>query len=290
MKKHAIMGFAAILLLLPGCQEGQFDDQLKDIAVKQNTHEKDLNQIAWKMEGVTRRLERIEGSLEKLSPASGSPEAPTTVETEPLGPQVVEFKDTPEYKQIVARLSTIQQELSLTQSNLVGTEEDAATQRERAQMTDPAQMMQAMRDPKQLSSRLDALVQNFAQNIEDPVKRQQFEAEVHQFKRSLSQNVTDQQLYQQVYNDLTERLNAEQNERAREYIQREIRSLESASGEELAGRLDRYTRLQNFRQLRDLTQTYEIPREVLLDSGLPAMGGQPGRPEGRRGQGRGGRR
>lgn len=289
MKRCAIVGIAASLLILSGCEEKTFDQRLVDIAVKQGEHEDNINRLASRVEGIDRRLEEIQQSLEKIAPASGSPQPAEASEATASQPQVVEFKETPEYKQIATQLASIQQRLNATQSSLAKTQADAGEQQRRAQLRDPRQAMRAISNPQELNERLDNLLQKFGQKIEDPVKRQQFEADMNQFKRNLSQNPSTNELYQQVVGGLTERLNNEQNDRSREWIQREIKSLESASDEELAGRLERYQRMQTMRQVRDLSSKYNIPRETLMDSGLPAMGRDSRSPRGGRG-GRGGGR
>ncbi len=283
MKQYAIVGLAAFLLALVGCEEKTFDQRLVDITVKQGEHEDQISRIATRIEGVDRRLEEIQQTLEKIPPASGAPEPVKVVEEEATEPEVVEFKDTPEYKQIVAQLSTIQQQLNLTRSGVEKAQQDAASERERAQLRDPRQAMSAMTNPQEMNKRLDLLLQNFGQKIQDPQKRQQFEADLNRFRQSLSGSRSAQDLYAQIADDLNERLLNEENERSRERIQRELQSLESASGEDLEGRLDRYQRMQTFRQIRDLTTTYNIPRETLQDSGLPAMGRGSGPSRGGRG-------
>ncbi len=288
MKEYVVVGITALVLILVGCEKESFDQRLVDIAVNQGDQEDDIGLLARRVEGIDRRLQVIQQSLDKITPPSGAPETPKATEEQTTELPVVEFKDAPEYKQIVALLSGVQQQLNLTQSNLVETQENIANQEERDQMRDPRQAMTVISNPQQLSERLDSLVRNFGQAIEDPVRRQEFEAEVHQFRRSLSENPSTRELYQQTMDELTQRLNNEQNDRAREWIEREIRSLESATGEELAGRLERQTRFQNLRQLRDLTRKYDIPRDALTDAGLPAMGREEGRSREGRGQ-RGGR-
>jgi len=287
MSKYVIAVVCALLLGIIGCEEKKFDRRLVDIAIEHEKQGEEVKKLAGRVEGITGRLEQIEQSLGKISPPSGSTAAPTSAETKTSGPQVVEFKETPEYKQIVAMLSSIQQQVNQAQSSVAATRDDAARERERARLRDPGEMMRAMNDPNQLSGRLDTLLQNFSPKIQDSALRRQFETDVLQFKRGLSAGQSTEELHQRVVAELTERLNNEQNERSREFMNRELQSLQSASGEELAGRLERYTRFQTFRQLRELSEKYNIPREVLTDVGLPAMGGDFGG-RGGRGPGRGG--
>jgi hypothetical protein len=289
MNRYVMVGTASLFFLVVGCEEQNYDKELIDAAADQANQEKEIERIARRIEGLDGRLEEIQQSLEKIAPPAGAPPAVEATEEDSSEPRVVEFKDAPEYKQIVGVLSAIQQNVNRARVSLDEARREAQARQQETQPVNPAEMMQVMRDPQELSSRLDVLAQNFAQRIEDPVKRQQFEAELYQLKRSLAENISPEQYNRQVLGDLTQRLQSEQSDRAREWIEREIQSLQSASGEELAGRLERYQRMQTFRQMRDLTTRYDIPRDVLTEAGLPAMGGEfRGGPGGRdsRGQGR----
>jgi hypothetical protein len=292
MSKYAIVAVVAAMLLLLGCQKEESDDRLIEVAVKQDKHKADIDKLSERIAGFEKRLVRIQQSLEKLPQPTGSPEPATTAEEESTEPKVVAFKDTPEYGDIAVKLSAIQQQLTLTQSGLAETKDDMAREQELERLRDPAESWRVMNDPQEMNRRLALLSQNFAQKIEDPAKRQQFEVDVEQLKRSFSERPSTQELYQQTIADLTERLNNEQNERAREFVQNEIRSLETASAEELEGRLERYSRFGTMRQLRDLQSKYDIPRETYGDAGLPSMGmGREGfRRGGREGGGPQGRR
>ncbi len=272
MGKHTIGAAILTMLLLLGCQEKGSDENLIEVAVEQEKQTGEIENLSQRVEGFDNRLVRIEQSLERLPEAMGAPDPAPTTEEETTEPKVVAFKDTPEYGDIAAKLSAIQEQLSLTQSSLVGTQEDIAREQELERLRDPAEAQRIMNDPQEMNRRLTLLAQNFVPTIQDPVTRQQFEVDVEQLKRSLSERPTTQQLYQQTVADLTERLNNEQNERAREFIQRQIESLETATSEELEGRLERYSRFGTMRQLRDFQAKYDIPREVYTNSGLPSMG------------------
>jgi len=280
MKTYVIIGIASFFLMLVGCEKDSSDEGLIEITVQQKTQRDDLKRIATRIDGVERRLEEIQQSIDKIPPASGTPEPSTVGEGQTDGPKVVEFKDTPEYGRMAAQLSAIQQRLTLTGGGLTETQQDIIREQEQARLRDPAQAMRAMSDPQEMDRRLTTLAQNFVPTIQDPVKRQQFEADLQQLKRSLSENPSTQELYQRTVSNLTERLNNEQNERAREFIQRQVQSLETASAEELEGRLERYSRFDTMRQLRDIQSKYDIPRETYRDAGIPSMGMERGGPRG----------
>ena len=290
MGKYSVVGTMAALLILAGCGDEGSDERLINIAVEQEKQKEEIDTASRKIEGFERRLVEIKESLAKIPPPTGAAEPGKTTETETSGPKVVEFKDAPEYGQIVAQISAIQQKLNLTESRLVQTERNIAREQEQARLRDPAQAWQAMNNPQELGDRLTRLAQNFSPRIEDAARRQQFEMEVEQLKQNLSYTPSTQELYQRVVSDLTERLNNEQNDRAREFIERQMQSLQAASAEELEGRLERYRRFESFRQLRELQQKYDIPRETYRDAGLPSMGRERRAPQGGDRRGPGGRR
>jgi len=276
MLRFGIVTVTVCLLILPGCQKEQSDTRLVEIAVEQDNQKGSIEKMTERVEGFEKRLGAIQESLEKVALAVGTPDQTKTTETTKSEPKVVEFKDAPEYKQIMAHLATIQQRLNATQGELTQTRQDIASQQEQETIRDPGAAWQAMTNPQEMTRRLDLLSQKFGQGIQDPTRRQQFDADMLQLKRSLLENPSPQELHQRVSSDLTERLNREQDERSREFIQRQLQELQSASGEDLQGRLNRYSRFQTFRQLREFQQKYDIPRDAFTNAGLPAVGGGEG--------------
>jgi hypothetical protein len=286
MARYAVLWVVMALLLFGGCGKESSDSRLIEVGIKQDEHKGNIDRLSRRIEGFDRRLVRIQDSLKQLPEPTGAPDPAATAEEESTEPKVVEFKETPEYARIVAQLSAVQQQLALAESRLTQTQTQIAEEERRRQLQDPAEAFRAMNDPQEMNRRLSLLAQNYAGKIQDPVRRQQFEVDVEQLKRKLSERPSTQELYQQVASSLTERLNAEQNDRAREFIQRQIQELQTASGEDLQGRLERYQRLEVTRELRDFQTNYNIPREALSEAGLPAMGGERAAPA--RGGDRGG--
>lgn len=272
MTKYAVLWVVMALLLFGGCGKESSDSRLIDVGVKQDEHKGEINRLSRRIEGFDRRLSQIQDSLKQIPEPTGATEPAATAE-DSTEPKVVEFKDTPEYARIAAQLSAVQQQLALTESRLNETQAEIVAEEQRRQLQDPAEAFRAMSDPQEMNKRLSLLAQNYAGKIQDPVKRQQFEVDVEQLKRKLSETPSTQELYQRVASSLTERLNAEQNDRAKEFIQRQIQELQTASGEDLQGRLERYQRMEVTRELRDFQTNYDIPREALSEVGLPAMGG-----------------
>jgi hypothetical protein len=256
MKTCVVVGMVVGLLILSGCKKETSDERLVGISVSQKKQEQ-------RIERLENTLTEIKQSLDKIGAATGSP-APA----EGKEGQVADFRETPEYGQIMAALSALQQA------------QQEMAQRVPAQQGGPAQDWRRMNDPQEMDKSLGLLAQNFAPKIADPVKRQQFEADVAQLRANLSKTRTTQELYQQLTASLTERLNNEQDERARQFLEMQLATLETGSAEELEARLQRYQRTETTRQLRELQQTYNIPRQTLRDAGIPAMGPMGGPPGG----------
>ena len=261
MRGYVVVGIVIILSALIGCKKETSDDSLANVIVNQKKQEGEISSISARVEKVEKTLAEVQKSLQKPPAPVGLP-APT-VSTEG-GAQ--DFRNTQEYAQILAALTDVQK-----------TYQEIAQERAQEELRDPRQAFQAMNDPQEMDRRLSLLVQNFAGRIEDVAKRQQFEADVQQLKQNLTTPATVQQLYERRTAELTARLNEEQDQRRKEFIQRELTSLQTATADELEQRLDRYQRSDTMNQLRELQQTYNIPGDVLRDSGIPTMGrGGPG--------------
>jgi hypothetical protein len=271
MRRCAVVVAVLLLLALIGCKEETFNGRLAaDVAVNQKKQEREIATISGKVEQLEKTLAEIQKSLEKPVAAIGTP--PPAASTEGSG---VDFRSTQEYAQMVAALSEMQE-----------MRRQIVEERAQQELRDPRQAFQAMGNPQEMDRRLTLLSQNFVSRIEDPAKRQQFEADLQQLRQTIATPMSVNELYQRRTAELTARLNEEQDERRKEFIQRELTSLQSATAEQLEQTLDRYQRSSTMSQLRQLQQTYDIPRDVLQNSGIPTMGGgdRGGFQRGQRGQ------
>ena len=282
MRRNVVVGMVVLLLVLIGCKQETSDDRLVDIAVNQKKQERDMINMSGRIEQLEKTLVKIQQSLEKPGLASGAPATAASREGSAL-----DFRNTPEYAQIVESLSAVQQRLDTTQSSLSQTQQNIAREQELEQLRDMGQAFRAMGNPQEMDRRLTLLVQNFAPKIEDAVKRQQFEADVQQLRQSVASPSSVDELYQRRTAELTARLNEEQDQRRRQFIERELSSLQTASAEDLQQRFERYQREDTMRQVRELQEKYDIPSETLRDSGIPSMGRGPGGFPGRSGRGPG---
>jgi hypothetical protein len=272
MRRCAIVVMVVLLSALIGCKEETADESLADIVVNQKNQEREIATLSGKIEGLENAVAEIRQSFEKPAATIGVPAPTVTTEG---GAQ--DFRNTQEYAQILAMLTDVQK-----------THQEIAEERAREELRDPRQAFRAMNDPQEMDRRLTLLAQNFSGRIEDVARRQQFEADVQQLKQAFASPPTVQELIDRRTAELTARLNEEQDQRRKEFIQRELTSLQTATAEQLEERLDRYQRSETMSQVRELQETYDIPREILQDSGIPTMGrGGPGGFQGGRAGGRG---
>ena len=198
LKRLGFAVLAATLLITVGCERGESDKRLIDIAVKVEKQGARVDQIGTRMEGIEASLAEIRASLQRAEPAVRG-------ET-----QAVDFRDTPEYKQMAAALSAVEQQLNITQSGLAETQEEFEKEQEVAKKKAAQKKpFGGVNDPQKLTEKLDSLAQSFALGVNDPVRRQELEAEVEQLKRDLSDNLSAHELYEPLVSDLTERLNSE---------------------------------------------------------------------------------
>lgn len=153
---------------------------------------------------------------------------------------------------------------------------------------DPKEIWEAMGNPKELTRRLDSLVEAFPRTIPDEQKRGEFLQEAEALKETIGREMSEQELYQLVRSRFSNRIESTTNEREKGWLQRELEALDRSSGEERKGMIDRFVRFYNIRVLFDLAQKYSIPREEMVRHGLAFIGyrgrppGEPGRSEGDR--------
>ncbi len=146
---------------------------------------------------------------------------------------------------------------------------------------DPAQMWQALGDPKELGGRLDKLAESFAPTILDAARREEFLKEVAQLKEKIGKHISEEELYNRVRGWFSERLAEATNEREKNWLREQLEALERSDGRDRSERLGRFVRIENIKALHDFGQKYSIPREEMVKRGLGFVGyrhGPPGKP------------
>ncbi len=210
----------------------------------------ETSQILKKLSEIDQRLDRIERSVQELQRAVSRVKA---------GEGTIDVRQTPEYQALKERLEGLQEKAR---------EEPLKTLSE---------IWQAMGDPKELTRRLDMLVETFSPTISDADRRGEFQRHVQALKEKMGREVSGEELYEEVRGKLLERLRITGNEREKAWLRREVDALEKSQGEDRRERIARYVRIGNIRALQELANKYSIPRDQMVKCGL-AFVGHEGRP------------
>lgn len=164
--------FATLTLSLTfGCRKEEPNKLQANIALRQETQEARIWRVAGRMDRIERKLDEILTSAKKANMAPGQAEGP-----ESAASKRNRLKQLPAYKQLVAAVSAIQEHLNLAQSDIA----EVANEIERERRRDPRQRI-ALRDPREIIERLDALVESSEQKVEDPTGTQELEADPEQW-------------------------------------------------------------------------------------------------------------
>ncbi|MBN1917335.1 MAG: hypothetical protein JW889_05455 [Verrucomicrobia bacterium] len=174
-----------------------------------------------------------------------------------------------------ADLATVAQELARTRQQVADMIREREAEKELEALRDPRQAWDAMGDPEQLVARIDRFAAAHADNIEDVSVREQFLADVQALRHQIEAQVhlTPEQKAQEYRSRLTDLLNAETDERRRQWYEGQLTVLNSANEEAVNELLDRGLRMDNARAIGELANKYEVPRDTLRDSGLVSFGG-----------------
>jgi hypothetical protein len=270
-KGTAIVTIAALCLW--GCGRSSNERRVGELVQKQGKHTEQISQMSEKINTIEDKLGKIERSITDLV-AAGAGGGPGT------GAGMVvqsDFASTKEYQDIMQHIGTLQELVGVTQQEFVSFREEGMQAREREALRDPRTAWQAMSDPKQLSQRLDLLVKNFSGKIDDAVTRDQFVTDVENLKSKYSAQLSPQEKQEQARSLISEALGGTTNEWMTRMLEGQLRSLDEATPEQLNERVDRILQVQKMREIGEVTQKYNVPGDVVRDSGLVSFGrGGPG--------------
>jgi Trp operon repressor len=137
-----------------------------------------------------------------------------------------------------------------------------------------------MQNPDVMNKNLDTFAAEYSKRIEDPIQKSEFEQDIANLKEMVGK-IDDPDLYDYVYNGLATRLAEATSERQQERYTRMMESLENTQNEEeLQERLTRYATFGNMREIRNISEKYNIPNRTLREYGLSVRrpgGGRRGR-------------
>lgn len=265
-------------LCLWGCGKGSTSKRVDELVIRQGEHDQKISQTSRKIDAVDEKLTRIEKSVNALL-ARGSGAASTERAQVAVSSN---FASTKEYQDITRQIGVVQEQLATVQQEFADLRARETQGGAQDALRDRGSAWRAMGEPKELSQRLDNLARNFSGRIADPATRTQFVNELENMKGRYGAQLSPEQKREQARALVSEAISSTQDERARGWMEGQLRSLDEAgSPEELTERADRVIQFQRMREIGELTRKYNIPQEVVRDSGLVSFdrggpGGGPG--------------
>jgi len=248
-----------------GCLKSGDGDRVNRLLAEQKEHARQISQISKKIDTVDEKLGGIEKSINALVGAASRT-------TSAKGQELVvasDFASTKEYQDIMQLMGVLQEQVAMVQGDFAGFQDNQRVAREREALRDRGAAFQSLGQPGEMSRRLDILVKNFSGNIADAATRSQFVQDVETVKASLFVSLSPQEKLQRARALLSETINAASNDRLRGMLERQLRSLDEAQGgEEQGERADRVVQYQKLREIASLAREYNIPGDVVRDSGL----------------------
>ena len=287
MRKAVVVMIMAGALLMAGC--GASQRELNELRTEQN---RGLDQLRAEVQALAAQVGRLRADLRDLDAdlfelsgqfgygftgeGSGEPFETTESETRtrpPSGSSVVEEVAVEPLQ--VETLGELAEEVAKLRAEVATLRQQIAAERETAELQDPRKTWEAMNDPKKLSWRLDRFATTWSVNIEDDAQRAEFVDDVTALKGRLEEraNLSTDELVNHYRAKLTERVNAETNQRMRLWYEQELRMINQGDERVIASKLKTYVRYDTAQGLKELAEKYKISNEDLRSNGLQTYGG-----------------
>ncbi|NQT82368.1 hypothetical protein HQ563_05055, partial [bacterium] len=153
-------------------------------------------------------------------------------------------------------------------------EEQVGKRREREALRDQGAAWRAMGEPDELSRRLDILLKNFSGNIEDPLAGEAFAADVEEMKSKYLTPLSPEQKREEARAAIVEAMDIMPDDRSKTWLDEQLRAFDEATNPlEVGMRVNVTLQLQRIREMGELAQRYNIPGQVMRDSGLMFLPG-----------------
>jgi hypothetical protein len=266
LQRHlTVVAIATALLFAVGCQKEASEKHLVEIAVKLEKQQRQLDRIDTAVQSIGERLREIEKRFPAGPVVEGAGAAVTAGEE-------ASFASDREYQDIMGQIAVVQSQLlNLEQEFLTFRqgEEQVRERKEKEALRDQGAAWRAMGEPDELSRRLDILLENFSGNIEDPLVREAFAAEVEEMKSRYSTPLSPEQKREQARTAIVEAMDIMPDERSKTWLDEQLRAFDEASNPlEIGMRVNVTLQLQRIREMGELAQKYDIPAQAMRDSGL----------------------
>lgn len=257
----AIATAAAIVLGLVGCGKEDDVQRLTEIAIKVQKQEKRIEEMAGRVQAIEASVRDIRDSLREIALGHGQSDRAEAQET-----PVRETEGTPAFDQVAAAISDIQHRLNLVEGSLEGAKPEA--------VTDPIaalrEQLQVAEDHQEMGNRLDALLQEFAWQIDDPAKREEFQADIGKLRQTITgsdQNAVGASGFAAPYTDVGTGLATVRYEPLSNAVN--TTTLQIAPNlTETQSTMIIFQAPDTRSRLADLVTKYDIPIDVLKDVGL----------------------
>lgn len=254
----------AVVSLCGSCARND-DSRVDDLISRQNEHTRSISQLSKRVDSVEAKLTSIERGVNALlgggaAGAAGRGAGPPATST---------FANTEEYKTIMSQIALLQEQVGVVHGELAGFDKARAESGQREALRDRAAAFRAMNEPEELTRRLDILAKSFSGKISDAARRNQFVKEIEELKARYTAPMSPEQKRVEAQQLITWAINAVDNDRAKEWLEGQLRSLEEqGDAPENEERITRTLQVQRMRELGELTRRYNIPADTVRDSGL----------------------
>jgi hypothetical protein len=258
---------AAVSLIVLGCRKEESNNPLLEITVRLEKQQRQLERIDTTLRSVGERLHEMEARL-PAGPAVGEG-APDSAGGEGKEASLTSSR---EYHDIIGQIAVIQSQLISLEQEVFAFrqgQEQVRKRQEQEALRDQGAAWRAMGEPDELSRRLDILLKNFSGNIEDPLTRDAFAAEVEEMKSRYSIPLSAEQKREQARAEIVGAMDRIPDARAKKWLEEQLEAFDQAANPiDLAARVHIALQLQRMREVSELAQKYSIPTQSLRDSGL----------------------
>lgn len=175
----------------------------------------------------------------------------------------------------VDTLDELADEVAKLKAELTQLHQQYETEKEAEELRDPRLTWEAMNDPEKLTERLERFERVWSPEIEDETSRAQFQDDVRTIidQMDVRAAMSRDELLAHYRTKLTERVNAETNQRMRQWYEQQLRALDSGNERVVDTQLATFQRYDTVQALKEVAETYKISNEDLRDNGLQTYGG-----------------
>jgi hypothetical protein len=267
LRRSTVAFIAAVSLIVLGCRKEESNSPLLEITVRLEKQQRQLDRIGTTLQMIGERLHEMEARVPaSLAVGEAAPDS-AGGEGKKASPTSVK-----EYHDIMGQIAVIQSQLiSLEQEILAFRQgqEQVRKRQEQEALRDQGAAWRAMGEPDELSRRLDILLKNFSGNIEDPLTRNAFAADVEEMKSRCSIPLSAEQKREQARTAIVQAMDIMPDARAKKWLEEQLTAFDQATNPiDLAARVHITLQLQRMREVSELAQRYSIPTQLIRDSGL----------------------